>query len=159
MELDYRAIGIRIRRLRKERGITQQTLAEFSNQEPSNISHIERGATKLGLPTIVNIANALEVTVDDLLCDSLKNSKAAFEREISDLLSDCTHWELKVISTTMRSLKESLRKPDSANERTNRPPQPGICSEPWQAVFSKRSILSAKRPSVFTDGRLSTGIS
>ena len=50
MELDYKAIGTRIRRLRKELGLTQQTLAEYANQEPSNISHIERGATKLSLP-------------------------------------------------------------------------------------------------------------
>lgn len=76
MELDYQAVGVRIRRFRKAKGITQQILAELSDQEPSNISHIERGATKLGLPTIVNIANALDVTVDDLLCDSLQQSRA-----------------------------------------------------------------------------------
>jgi len=110
MELDYQAIGIRIRRFRKEQGFTQQVLAEMSGQEPSNISHIERGATKLGLPTIVNIANALGVTVDDLLCDSLKSSRNAFEKDVSDLLSDCTHQELRIITETMRSLKENLRK-------------------------------------------------
>lgn len=110
MELDYKAIGIRIRRFRKERGLTQQTLAELSNQEPSNISHIERGATKLSLPTIVHISNALGVTVDDLLCDSLLQSKATFEREAAAILADCTHQELKIITGTMRSLKENLRK-------------------------------------------------
>lgn len=110
MELDYQAVGIRIRRLRKAQGLTQQTLAEISNQEPSNISHIERGATKLSLPTIVNIANALGVTVDELLCDSLIESKAIFEREATDILSDCTHQELKIITGTMRALKENLRK-------------------------------------------------
>ena len=88
MELDYRTIGMRIRRTRKAKDLTQQTLAELSNQEPSNISHIERGATKLSLPTLVNIANALEVTVDDILCDSVKNARASFEREVSELLSD-----------------------------------------------------------------------
>lgn len=109
MELDYSAIGNRIRRFRKERGLTQQLLAELSNQEPSNISHIERGATKLGLPTIVSIANALSVTVDDLLCDSINSSEATFNKEVSDLLSDCSHYELKVITTTVRALKESLQ--------------------------------------------------
>lgn len=103
-------VGVRIRRFRKAKGITQQILAELSDQEPSNISHIERGATKLGLPTIVNIANALDVTVDDLLCDSLQQSRAAYERDVSEILSDCTHWELKVITRTMRDLKENLRK-------------------------------------------------
>lgn len=110
MELDYQAVGVRIRRFRKAKGITQQILAEMSDQEPSNISHIERGATKLGLPTIVHIANALDVTVDDLLCDSLQQSRAAFERDVSEILSDCTHWEMKVITRTMRDLKENLRK-------------------------------------------------
>lgn len=109
MELDYQAIGVRIRRFRKTQGLTQQALAELSDQEPSNISHIERGATKLSLPTIVHIANALGVTVDDLLCDSLTESRAAFEREAADLLSDCTHRELRIITGTMRSLKENLR--------------------------------------------------
>ena len=110
MELDYRAIGVRIRRFRKTQGLTQQTLAELSQQEPSNISHIERGVTKLSLPTIVSIANALGVTVNDLLCDSLTEDKASYEREAADILADCSHQELRIITGTMRALKENLRK-------------------------------------------------
>ena len=110
MELDYQAVGMRIRQFRKERKLTQQVLAELSCQEPSNISHIERGATKLGLPTIVSIANALGVTVDDLLCDSLEQATAAFDREAAEILSDCSHWERMVITSTMRSLKENLKR-------------------------------------------------
>ena len=110
MGLDYQAIGTRIRRLRKGKGITQQTLAELSDQEPSNISHIERGATKLSLPTLVNIANALEVTVDELLCASLPASENVLEREVAHLLADCSHLELKIITETIRTLKENLRR-------------------------------------------------
>lgn len=110
MGLDYQSIGIRVRRLRKAKGLTQQTLAEFSEQEPSNISHIERGATKLSLPTLVSIANALDVTVDELLCDSLTASGGVFEQEVAHLLSDCSLQELKIITETVRTLKESLRK-------------------------------------------------
>lgn len=113
MELDYPAIGMRIRRLRTERGLTQQKLAELSAQEPSSISHIERGATKLSLQTLVNIANALEVTADDLLCDSLTLARKPFESLASDLLSDCTHQERTVITETMRSLKMALRRAES----------------------------------------------
>ena len=116
MELDYQAIGIRIRRLRKAQGLTQQTLAEMSNQEPSNISHIERGATKLSLPTIVNIANALGVTVDELLCDSLIESKAIFEREATDILSDCT-----VVSRVMRKIDSGIWQKSITGGRLDRP--------------------------------------
>lgn len=110
MELDYKAIGVRIRRFRKQRGLTQQSLAELSNQDPSNISHIERGATKLGLPTIVSIANALGTSVDELLCDNLQKSDKAFTQEASELLADCNPWERRVLVYTMRTLKENLRK-------------------------------------------------
>ncbi len=109
MEINYTAIGVRIRRFRKERGLTQQTLAEMSHQEPSNISHIERGATKLSLPAMIHIANALGVTVDDLLCDNLTSAKLPFENEAARILSDCSHTELKILTDTLRTLKKSLR--------------------------------------------------
>ncbi len=109
MEINYTAIGIRIRRFRKERGLTQQALAEMSHQEPSNISHIERGATKLSLPAILHIANALGVTVDDLLCDNLISTRLPFENEAARILSDCSHEELKILTDTLRALKKSLR--------------------------------------------------
>lgn len=111
MEIDYVAIGIRVRRLRKSMGLTQQVLAERSGQEPSNISHIERGATKLSLPTLVNLANVLGSTVDALLCDSLAEAKAPYHQEVSVLLEDCSQRELKIITNTVRALKESLRNP------------------------------------------------
>ena len=110
MGLDYQAIGTRVRRLRKSKGLTQQALAELAEQEPSNISHIERGATKLSLPTLISLANALDVTADQLLCDSLPASQSMFQREAEQLLADCSHWELHIITETIRSLKASLRK-------------------------------------------------
>ena len=113
MELNYEAIGTRIQRLRKEKGLTQQRLAEMSDQDPSNISHIERGATKLSLPTIVNIANALDVTVDYFLCDSLESATVPFDRIASEVLSDCSHRERFIITETMIALKEILRKTES----------------------------------------------
>ena len=58
----------------------------------------------------MNIANALHVTVDDLLCDSLEESKDVFHREFLELVSDCSHSELQIITGTVRALKESLRK-------------------------------------------------
>ena len=116
MEIDYQAIGLRIRRLRKEKRMTQEQLADISNQEPSNISHIERGATKLSLPTIVNIANALGVTVDDLLCDSLSESKQPYEKAVSIILSECSHQEQIIITETMLALKENLKRYNKNNE-------------------------------------------
>lgn len=110
MEIDYSAIGIRIRRKRKDMGLTQQKLAELAQLEPSNISHIERGATKLGLPTIVSIANVLGCSVDELLCDSLATPLHAYEKEASDILAGCTNSQKAFITESMLSLKENLKR-------------------------------------------------
>jgi len=109
MELDYEGIGIRVRRLRKAKGLTQLVLAALSNQTPSNISHIERGVTKVSLPALVSIANALDVSADQLLCDSLLVSNDVFECEAAQLMSDCSQREQKIITETIRTLKASLR--------------------------------------------------
>ena len=108
--IDYQAIGVRIRRRRKALHMTQQKLAECSEIEPSNISHIERGATKLSLPTIVSIANALGVTVNDLICDSLNESSAIYEKMASEILADCNQEQQIIITETMLTLKKALFK-------------------------------------------------
>ena len=46
-DIDYGIIGARVKELRKAKGLTQERLGELSGIEPSNISHIERGAAKL----------------------------------------------------------------------------------------------------------------
>lgn len=110
MELDYRSIGTRIRAIRKSLNWTQEILAENSSVEPSNISHIERGATKVSLPTLVNIANALEVSLDDLVCDSLERNEHVSVKEIDELLEDCTSKELSAIVEAVKHTKIILRK-------------------------------------------------
>ena len=85
----------------------------MSDQDPSNISHIERGATKLSLPTIVNIANALDVTVDYFLCDNLESATVPYDRIATEILSDCSHRERIIITETMIAVKEILRKTES----------------------------------------------
>ena len=107
--INYVMIGKRIKERRKQLGLTQAALAELSEIEPSNISHIERAATKLSLPTLVSIANALEVSVDELLYDSLKKSAHVSLPLIDKLIADCTPTELKSIAELIKTTKAVLR--------------------------------------------------
>lgn len=109
MEIDYISIGKRIKELRTAKGWTQAILAEFSGVEPSNISHIERAATKLSLPTLVNIANALGVTLDEIAFGSLVKSAHVSVKIIDEILADCTPEELKSIAEVIRTTKVVLR--------------------------------------------------
>lgn len=108
MELNYRAIGRRVRKYREVIGYTQMYLAECSEVAPTSISHIERGATKVSLPTVIRIANALGVSVDDLLCDSLVKAKPALTKEISQALSDCSDEELRLMTRALLAWKNSM---------------------------------------------------
>ena len=118
MEIDYKLIGKRIREERISQNLSQQTLAEISNISPTNISHIERGATKLSLPTLISIANALAVSADFLLCDSLVEAERIYIDEINCLLLDCNPNELKLIIDIMKSIKTSLRRYNKVTKKT-----------------------------------------
>ena len=67
--LDYYEIGQRIRKFRKAHQLSQEELAERIGISTTHMSHIETGNTKLSLPVLVSLADALEVGTDDLLLD------------------------------------------------------------------------------------------
>ena len=109
MGIDYFSIGNRIKEIRTAKGWTQAKLAEKSGVEPSNISHIERAATKLSLPTMVNIANAMGVTLDELAFGSLVKSNHVSVKMIDDILADCSPEELKSLAEVIKTTKSVLR--------------------------------------------------
>ena len=110
MSIDYRSIGRRIKAARTRLDMTQERLAEQVNLSPSHLSNIETGTTKVSLPTIVKLANALQVSVDSLLADSVVQSKAVFEEDIQTILSDCDDYEIRVIADIAAATKKTLRK-------------------------------------------------
>ena len=109
MGIDYISIGNRIKEIRTAKGWTQAKLAEESGVEPSNISHIERAATKLSLPTLVNIANALGVTLDEIAYGSLVKSSHVSIKMMDEILADCSPEELKSIAEVIRTTKSVLK--------------------------------------------------
>lgn len=110
MELDYKAIGKRIKIARIKADLTQERLAEMVEISPTHMSNIETGTTRVSLTAIVSLANALSVTVDDLLCDSVVKAKVQFEKDIAGILADCDEYEIRMIKDMAKALKETLRR-------------------------------------------------
>lgn len=110
MELDYRSIGKRVKIARIKADLTQERLAEIVSVSPSHMSNIETGTTRVSLTLLVAIANALSVTVDDLLCDSIRTARVPFERDIAGILEDCNEYEIRMIADMVRALKDTLRR-------------------------------------------------
>ena len=109
-EVDYIKIGQRIRAARLKLGWQQAEVAFRAGLTTSHMSHIETGQTKVALPTIVKIANALSVSTDELLCDSLVQTQHVYDKKIAEELKDCDNIELQAFLEIIQSTKKVLRK-------------------------------------------------
>lgn len=71
-----KVIGERIRNFRKERGLSQEELAEIANLHTTYIGQLERGEKNATLESIAKVANALEISLEDLFRSIPPNSGA-----------------------------------------------------------------------------------
>ena len=107
--LDYKSIGARVRYHRKHSGLSQEKLAEQVETSRVYISNIERGERVPRLDVILNIANALNISADDLLDGNLLSSNADRTEEELDILFDCSQEECHILLESMRAIKKILR--------------------------------------------------
>ena len=106
--MNYSDIGIRIRKRRKELELTQEQLAEKCDLSVTHMSHIETGSTKLSLPTLVRVANVLNTSLDELVCDNIVASRAIYVNEIATVLEQCTEQQTRIITDVVKTTKTSL---------------------------------------------------
>ncbi len=98
--MDYRSIGENIRKYRKTKKMTQETLAERAGLSVNYIGSIERGEKLPSLETFIVILNQLGVTADCILQDVVQ---ANYELKMS-LLNE----KLSVLSTDQRATVEDV---------------------------------------------------
>lgn len=111
MPIDYKSLGSRIKEVRKRIGLTQEQLAERADLSTTHISNIENGNAIPSLQAFVNIVNALSVSSDALLCDTIKNSREIYQSEAQDILDSCrTIEEVRIVTDTMKNTLHTIRK-------------------------------------------------
>ena len=109
MELNFKAIGKRIKIARIRASLTQDTVSEKIGITPQHVSNIETGNSSVSLTTLVAIANLLGVSVDELLCDTVLKSKHVFTKEADTIFRDCNEYEVRVLIDVLQATKNSLR--------------------------------------------------
>lgn len=110
--MDYQGLGKRIKMYREKMDMTQQTLGERIDYSTQHISHIETGTTKLSVECFFDIADALQVSLDELACSNVETSVYVLEQELAELLADCTPKEKRILIESVKALKEILKKND-----------------------------------------------
>jgi len=106
---DFEKLGKRIKMVRRKRGYTQAQLSEVVECSTSYISYVEQGHKSLSLEMFVLVANALNVSSDELLSDCLENTIAVSNHDFASLLADCTSYETRILLDVIRATKQSLR--------------------------------------------------
>ena len=104
----YTNVGDRIKSVRSKKGLSQEALAEMANISRVNINRIENGSRMPSLDALIDIANALEVSSDDLLVDYLKYPISTANSELHRLLLDCNEIEEKILTRNAAELKKIL---------------------------------------------------
>ncbi|MFQ7282344.1 MAG: helix-turn-helix domain-containing protein [Christensenellales bacterium] len=67
MEFDKQAVGQAIRRLRKERGLSQEVVSSFASLARSHLAMIENGDKQPNFETIWRLANAFGLYPHELV--------------------------------------------------------------------------------------------
>ena len=83
MRMMYQKFGERVKRQRILAQLTQEKLSQMAGISLSFLGHIERGTRKASLDTVVKLSNALKVSPNFLLQDSLDDDLLELNIQIS----------------------------------------------------------------------------
>ena len=98
--------GKRLKEIRKQKGLTQEELAELCDMQTNSIGMIETGQRAVSFSTIETIASCLQVDYNDLF-----DFNNVYKSEYSKDKAFCNIYKLakKFDSTTMQHLVEYTR--------------------------------------------------
>ncbi|MBO5469202.1 MAG: helix-turn-helix transcriptional regulator [Lachnospiraceae bacterium] len=91
MTLNYKVIGNRIQIRRKQRGYTQEQMAEALDFSVGFISQVERGITKLSLDSLANIAEFLECNISSIVDDTNREDYTYFQTDFNSLYESLSY--------------------------------------------------------------------
>lgn len=105
MELDYKEIGRRIARRRKELGLRQVQVCERAGINDKYLSCIERATSIPSLEVVMKLALALETTPDEFLTGSIRYESEEW-LDVAELLRGMDSKKLQMAKSLLTWLSE-----------------------------------------------------
>ncbi len=90
-------IGKKLQELRKQKGFTQERLAERVNISPHYLSALERGVYNIKLDLLVDILNTLNCSADDVFQDVVNSSSKVKASQLSEKLKSLPAKDQRII--------------------------------------------------------------
>lgn len=104
--MNFKSVGINIRKYRTEKNISQEKLAEMAYLSPKYVGMVERAEKTPSLTTLINIANALDVSADMLLCDVLNRHNEIRSSTLIDKINSLSEKDKERIYSVIEVLIE-----------------------------------------------------
>ena len=102
--IDYMELGKRIRAERRKKDLTQEKLAEMAEISDSFLGHIERGGRTLSIETLAKLANALNLSIEYIVCGEFNYQPEMLPDEIHNALNSMSSGQRKVFLDIMKTL-------------------------------------------------------
>ena len=107
--LNVDKLGKRMKEARKRKHLTGEQLAEKLNMSLGFLRELERGGKKPSLNTLVEIANELGVSADELLCDSIDEAQNVVLSGIAKKLEGLPSKQIVFIEKMVDSMIETFK--------------------------------------------------
>ncbi len=101
-------MGVRLRRLRAERGISQVAMAQLLGLSPSYLNQLEQNQRPLTVSVLLKISRALGVDVQQFSEDEEARLVAAMQEALADAPQAATLPELREVASQMPALAQAL---------------------------------------------------
>ena len=110
MSVNLTRLGSRVKKFRKQKGFTQERLAERTRLSVQHIRNIETGKKRASIDAYIKIADELGVTVDILLLGNCDNEIVGYVCEFAELIIECNMSERDSILDAAIEMAKILKK-------------------------------------------------
>lgn len=108
--IDYSSLGKRIKKCRLEHNLSYKELCHLSNVSEKTLRNIESGNSSVSVTNLISISNALNVSLDYLLMDTLTNKSSAIKFMMNHLFEDLNEKETQIMIETGHLLNKQFLK-------------------------------------------------
>ena len=103
-------IGNKIQEARKVKGYTQEYVAEQIDKSVDTFRGIENGRSVGSLPTLINICNLLDITLDDIFYELLSKKEVILDKKLYEDFQKLNFDEKELIENMIKHMKAKKNK-------------------------------------------------
>ena len=103
-------IGNKIQEARKVKGYTQEYVAEQIDKSVDTFRGIENGRSVGSLPTLINICNLLDITLDDIFYELLSKKEVILDKKLYEDFQKLNFDEKELIENMIKHMNANKNK-------------------------------------------------